>query len=224
MKDNSIKKRRTILFGICLLLCIGITVASVVYFSSNGTIKKTVFRQFSDAIKTIETDNVEFGHIYNDNKKDMILISFRMKSNCYKCDNEEICRICSEVVQAWDRFKSSDLDKKRINVYLINGGLVSTWLTNYDLNSRMYKDETITGWWIYGIRFQDWNEVELFPYVEGIDTSSVVDIRKIPDDIGNVMTDLKYINIGNEGVSDEHMKEIAEHFPNSIFYASGIEY
>lgn len=176
--------------------------------------KKTALGQFRDSIKTIETENVKFSQIHNDNKKDMILISFQIKS---RYDNEEISRICSEVIQNWDRFRSSDLDTKRIDINFINGSVCSIWLTNYDLNSRMYRDDMIVGWWLHGITFQDWNEVELFPYIEGLESCRVVDIRKIPDDIGSVMTNLKYINIQNEGVSDEHLKEIEGHFPNSVF-------
>ena len=55
MKEKSIKKRRTILFCICIVICIGITIVSVVYFSSYGIVKKTALGQFRDSIKTIET-------------------------------------------------------------------------------------------------------------------------------------------------------------------------
>ncbi len=43
MKEKSIKKRRTILFCICIVICIGITIVSVVYFSSYGIVKKQLW-------------------------------------------------------------------------------------------------------------------------------------------------------------------------------------
>lgn len=172
-------------------------------------------RELFDLYQNIEYDSMELSWIYKEG--DVISIVFRDKTT----ERSSIGDMNS-ARETLSFFLQTKEEAEKCDLFFCPSSDRGDWsyeISNYVNTDGHYKlvdySGSVNGWWIYGMRFENWKELENnFCYVEGIFSCQLNDMSDIVDADPSVWKDLKYLNISYyEEDAPNYENELRRLFP-----------